>query len=108
MSGPWPAVPGVPAAGHVTGGGAWHPGLPHGCVKCPPKRLNARGARPDSRGRRYRFSPIGGDATYRRGTNSVVTFVAMNGPGPRSDLWTVRFPNGTERQVAVRDLLSLQ
>jgi hypothetical protein len=104
MSGPWPAVPGVPAAGHVTGGGAWHPGLPAGCVKCPPKRLDPH-ARP--RERRYRFSPIGGPPAYRAGANRVVTFVAANGPGPRSDLWTVRFPDGEERQVACRDLLSL-
>lgn len=31
----WPAVPGVPAAGHVTGGGWWHPGPIDGCPKCP-------------------------------------------------------------------------
>lgn len=28
-------MPGVPAAGHVTAGGAWHPGRAEGCVKCP-------------------------------------------------------------------------
>jgi hypothetical protein len=31
----YPLVPGVPAAGHVTGGGYWHPGRAEGCVKCP-------------------------------------------------------------------------
>jgi len=30
----WPVMPGVPAAGHLTGGGFWHPGRPEGCVKC--------------------------------------------------------------------------
>jgi hypothetical protein len=29
-------VPGVPAAGHRTSGGGWHPGQIDGCVKCPP------------------------------------------------------------------------
>lgn len=29
-----PMIPGVPAAGHVTGGGFWHPGKEDGCVKC--------------------------------------------------------------------------
>jgi hypothetical protein len=101
----WLAVPGVPAAGHVTGGGAWHPGKPEGCGKCPPKRLHPR-ERP--RERRYRFSPIAGPPDYRRGANRVVVFVKANGPGPRSDLWTVRFPDGEQRQVACRDLLSLQ
>jgi hypothetical protein len=27
-------MPGVPAAGHVTARGYWHPGRPEGCVKC--------------------------------------------------------------------------
>lgn len=27
--------PGVPAAGHVTAQGFWHPGRTDGCVKCP-------------------------------------------------------------------------
>lgn len=31
----YPLMPGVPAAGHVTAGGAWHPGRAEGCVKCP-------------------------------------------------------------------------
>jgi hypothetical protein len=31
----WPYVPGVAAGGHVTSGGAWHPGQINGCVKCP-------------------------------------------------------------------------
>jgi hypothetical protein len=29
-------MPGVPAAGHVTGGGAWHHGRADGCLKCQP------------------------------------------------------------------------
>ncbi len=32
----WPYVPGVPAAGHVTASGFWHPGRVEGCVKCEP------------------------------------------------------------------------
>ena len=31
----YPVVPGVPAAGHLTAGGNWHPGRAEGCVKCP-------------------------------------------------------------------------
>jgi hypothetical protein len=31
-------IPGVPAAGHVTGGGYWHPGRSDNCVKCEPPR----------------------------------------------------------------------
>lgn len=39
----WPVMPGVPAAGHVTASGWWHPGPGGaGCLKChpydPPKR----------------------------------------------------------------------
>ena len=34
MSGPWPYLPGVPAAGHITSGGWWHPGRIEGCPKC--------------------------------------------------------------------------
>ena len=34
----WPYMPGVPAAGHVTSGGHWHPGRIDGCVKCEPRR----------------------------------------------------------------------
>ena len=30
-------MPGVPAAGHVTSSGSWHPGRIDGCVKCPPE-----------------------------------------------------------------------
>jgi hypothetical protein len=30
----YPLQPGVPAAGHVTAGGAWHPGATAACVKC--------------------------------------------------------------------------
>jgi len=33
---PWPYMPGVPAAGHVTARGFWHPGRPENCRKCPP------------------------------------------------------------------------
>lgn len=33
-----PMVPGVPAAGHLTDGGFWHPGRAEGCVKCEPPR----------------------------------------------------------------------
>ena len=32
----WPCMPGVPAAGHVTAQGLWHPGRPENCRKCPP------------------------------------------------------------------------
>lgn len=32
----FPVQPGVPAAGHVTTGGAWHPGRAEGCGKCGP------------------------------------------------------------------------
>lgn len=28
-------IPGVPAAGHVTSSGFWHPGRIDGCAKCP-------------------------------------------------------------------------
>ena len=31
----WLAIPGVPAAGHVTARGYWHPGPIEGCDKCP-------------------------------------------------------------------------
>lgn len=31
-----PHLRGVPAAGHVTSGGAWHPGGIPGCAKCGP------------------------------------------------------------------------
>ena len=30
----WPYVPGVPAAGHVTARGYWHPGNGATCPKC--------------------------------------------------------------------------
>lgn len=36
MAGPWPYVPGVPALGHVTARGYWHPGRIEGCPKCEP------------------------------------------------------------------------
>ena len=35
-SGAYDYMPGVPAAGHVTGGGSWHPGRAEGCPKCEP------------------------------------------------------------------------
>lgn len=31
----WPMMPGVPAAGHVTRGGWWHPGGESACPKTP-------------------------------------------------------------------------
>ena len=31
----WPVMAGVPAAGHFTAGGFWHPGPAEGCEKCP-------------------------------------------------------------------------
>lgn len=37
----WLVMPGVPAMGHVTGRGYWHPGPIKGCAKCappPPRR----------------------------------------------------------------------
>jgi hypothetical protein len=35
----WEAIPGVPAAGHVTAGGWWHPGRSDGCPKCEPRKV---------------------------------------------------------------------
>ena len=35
MSRGWDAVPGVPAAGHITGRGYWHPGPLSNCGKSP-------------------------------------------------------------------------
>lgn len=32
----WPFRPGVPAAGHITSSGFWHPGPINGCPKCNP------------------------------------------------------------------------
>lgn len=32
---PLQLIPGVPAAGHVSPGGFWHPGRAEGCLKCP-------------------------------------------------------------------------
>lgn len=32
----YPLQPGVPAAGHVSSRGYWHPGPIQGCTKCPP------------------------------------------------------------------------
>jgi hypothetical protein len=40
----WPLRPGVPAAGHVTYKGYWHPGRIEGCVKCEPPKPNQRKA----------------------------------------------------------------
>ena len=34
-----PLDPGVPAAGHISSRGYWHPGRIDGCVKCPDQRL---------------------------------------------------------------------
>ena len=34
----YPVMPGVPAMGHVTGGGNWHPGRADNCVKCDAPR----------------------------------------------------------------------
>lgn len=36
MNGPWLYRAGVPAAGHITSHGFWHPGRISGCQKCPP------------------------------------------------------------------------
>lgn len=50
----FPVMPGVPAAGHVTGGGAWHPGRAEGCGKCTPSqtpRDRQRAAERDARRR---------------------------------------------------------
>ena len=30
----YPYMPGVPAAGHITSGGHWHPGTISNCTKC--------------------------------------------------------------------------
>jgi hypothetical protein len=30
----WPSNPAVPAAGHITASGFWHPGAGHNCDKC--------------------------------------------------------------------------
>ena len=30
----WLPMPGVPAVGHISPRGFWHPGSPEGCVKC--------------------------------------------------------------------------
>lgn len=39
----WPHTPGVPAAGHVTSRGAWHPGGGDNCHRCnPPDRTPDR------------------------------------------------------------------
>jgi hypothetical protein len=43
----WPVRPGVPAAGHVTGGGHWHPGAAEGCGKCKPAQQRGRPIRAD-------------------------------------------------------------
>ncbi len=41
----WPYIPGVPAAGHVTSKGYWHPGPVNGCQKCEPTPRPKREAR---------------------------------------------------------------
>ena len=38
---PYPYLPGVPAAGHISRG-FWHPGKPDGCPKCEPPGRFAR------------------------------------------------------------------
>jgi hypothetical protein len=38
----WPYMPGVPAAGHVTSGGHWHPGGIPTCTKCESSRAPER------------------------------------------------------------------
>ena len=38
----WPVKPGVPAAGHVTSKGQWHPGNGFACHKCNPKDRDKR------------------------------------------------------------------
>jgi hypothetical protein len=38
----WPVTPGVPAAGHLTASGFWHPGGGHTCRKCNPPKPNDR------------------------------------------------------------------
>lgn len=61
----YPHTPGVPAAGHITAGGWWHPGRADGCAKCEPskpegQRLNelrrsgAAGPHQDKRTKRNR------------------------------------------------------
>jgi hypothetical protein len=48
-----PIVPGVPAAGHVSVTGWWHPGRADGCVKCePPTPPTCNGSRRSQTGRR--------------------------------------------------------
>ena len=32
-----PVIPGIPAAGHISVGGSWHPRTADGCQKCPPE-----------------------------------------------------------------------
>ena len=34
MTNLWLPMPGVPAMGHISPRGFWHPGSPEGCVKC--------------------------------------------------------------------------
>ena len=38
---PW-QIPGVPAAGHITAKGYWHPGRIEGCVKCEVPKKGGR------------------------------------------------------------------
>lgn len=44
----WPYMPGVPAAGHITAGGYWHPGGIDNCTKCadPPRKEPPRDDHP--------------------------------------------------------------
>jgi hypothetical protein len=41
---PYPYMPGVPAAGHISGG-YWHPSGIEGCPKCPSSRATHRNRR---------------------------------------------------------------
>ena len=45
----WDYMPGVPAAGHVTSRGFWHPGPAQGCQKCEPTRTPSRAQRAAAR-----------------------------------------------------------
>lgn len=45
MTRAWPVVPGVPAAGHVTAFGSWHPGPMTTCSRCHPHTTPRKGAK---------------------------------------------------------------
>jgi len=57
----WPVVPGVPATGHVTASGFWHPGAVDGCGKCP-SRLDGERCEAAPRGWTHRV--VGGRCMY--------------------------------------------